>query len=410
MASTAGPALVIGMGGKVADLACRLFTRQFYQSLLRGDPTWSAAAGRRGAFTHGFDPLDTVDWATPVVFIEASATLVVDDVELEAARKRESAARQFRRQADPPGVLRTAALLRSMARGHDAAAARHATPARHRDERHRHREAARRVTAPRGTRRRGHPRRARALSARSTARHRRSGPPTSPASSARSSRRRCRRACISACRRTRCRRRCSSSRSRSRAAPPTCTRLWTTPSRSMRPKGSARPCRWICGSLRDEVVAQLGAPGGRPGAVRSPSSSSTKCSVMPAQPAASSSISCEPAVSAPSRIPIPVAFTYRKDLNYAEPYEQVRKALDAVSNWAIREELQPLREAGQRPVDLPAPAAASRATAGVLAEPRAARRRSVLQLDPPRHRRRLSRRSSARRPSRSTTCSSPCRT
>ena len=97
-----GPALVIGMGGRVADLACRLFTRQFYQWLLRGDPTWSAAAGRRGAFTHGFDPLDTVDWATPVVFIEASATLVVDNVELEAARKRESVARQFRRQADPP--------------------------------------------------------------------------------------------------------------------------------------------------------------------------------------------------------------------------------------------------------------------------------------------------------------------
>jgi hypothetical protein len=43
--------------------------------------------------------------------------------------------------------------------------------------------------------------------------------------------------------------------------------------------------------------------------------------------------------------PIPVAFTYRKDMNYAEPYEQVRKALDAVSNWALREELQPLREA-----------------------------------------------------------------
>ena len=43
--------------------------------------------------------------------------------------------------------------------------------------------------------------------------------------------------------------------------------------------------------------------------------------------------------------PIPVAFTYRKDLNYAEPYEQVRKALDAVSNWAIRHELHPLREA-----------------------------------------------------------------
>ncbi len=43
--------------------------------------------------------------------------------------------------------------------------------------------------------------------------------------------------------------------------------------------------------------------------------------------------------------PIPVAFTYRKDLNYTEPYEQVRKALDAMSNWVIREELHPLVEA-----------------------------------------------------------------
>jgi hypothetical protein len=45
------------------------------------------------------------------------------------------------------------------------------------------------------------------------------------------------------------------------------------------------------------------------------------------------------------RDPIPVAFTYRKDHNYAEPFDQVRKALDAVSNWAHRVELQPLSEA-----------------------------------------------------------------
>jgi hypothetical protein len=45
------------------------------------------------------------------------------------------------------------------------------------------------------------------------------------------------------------------------------------------------------------------------------------------------------------RDPIPVAFTYRKDHNYAEPFEQVRRAIEAVSNWAYHEELQPLSEA-----------------------------------------------------------------
>ncbi len=96
-----GPALVVGMGGRVADLACRLFTRQFYQSLLRGDPTWSAAAGRRGAFLHGFDPRDTVDWATPVVFVEASATLAVDQQQLALARRRALVAHQMRSHDDP---------------------------------------------------------------------------------------------------------------------------------------------------------------------------------------------------------------------------------------------------------------------------------------------------------------------
>ena len=96
--------------------------------------------------------------------------------------------------------------------------------------------------------------------------------------------------------------------------------------------------------LRDEVVAQLGTPGGRQGRalavvlldeVQRYAGAAGRFIVDLLR---SGGLGTE-------QDPIPVAFTYRKDLNYAEPYEQVRKALDAVSNWAIREELQPLREA-----------------------------------------------------------------
>jgi len=97
----AGPAIVIGMGGRVADLACRLFTRQFYQALLRGDPLWAAAAGRRGAFTFGNQPEDSMHRATPVVFLERTAMLHVDPAEVVAATRRSETLRAFRRDADP---------------------------------------------------------------------------------------------------------------------------------------------------------------------------------------------------------------------------------------------------------------------------------------------------------------------
>jgi len=65
-----GVPLVVGMGGRVSDLACRLFTRAFYAALLgQGDPALAAAVGRRAAFEHGgYKPESSVDWALPALF------------------------------------------------------------------------------------------------------------------------------------------------------------------------------------------------------------------------------------------------------------------------------------------------------------------------------------------------------
>ncbi len=337
-----GPALVIGMGGKVADLACRLFTRQFYQSLLRGDPTWSAAAGRRGAFTHGFDPQDSIDWATPVVFVEASASLVVDADELAAARRRESAVRQFRRQADPPafcGRLRffdhwrkamappsrgTRRLLGIAMSDTDpdkqlggsrlleelAVAAVHAG---HVPCLRLHNQ----VSPERPTDIRGIAREILAAAMQTRLNH---GLPAA----------------------------------------------WTPQVLELTKAINGRPAAispevdaafaldetdgfrialqrdlW---QVRDEVMAHLGASGAQ--------SHRAMAVVLLDEVQRYAGAAGRFVIDllragglGTEQDPIPVAFTYRKDMNYAEPYEQVRKALDAVSNWAVREELQPLREA-----------------------------------------------------------------
>ena len=65
-----GVPVVVGMGGEVADSACRLFTRFFGESLVRGDPLIAAVArGRRAAFLDGVP--DRADWAYPVLFLAA---------------------------------------------------------------------------------------------------------------------------------------------------------------------------------------------------------------------------------------------------------------------------------------------------------------------------------------------------
>lgn len=69
-----GVPVVVGMAGEVADLACRLFSRGFYQSLLTdGRVLCAAAKGRRAGLIHGSNDRERIDWALPTVFISESA-------------------------------------------------------------------------------------------------------------------------------------------------------------------------------------------------------------------------------------------------------------------------------------------------------------------------------------------------
>jgi hypothetical protein len=67
----AGVPVVIGMAGSIADQACRLFTRQFYESVARGgDAAEATALGRQAAIAGGgTDPKSSVDWALPALYV-----------------------------------------------------------------------------------------------------------------------------------------------------------------------------------------------------------------------------------------------------------------------------------------------------------------------------------------------------
>lgn len=70
-----GVPVVVAMAGEVADHACRLFTRRFYETLLSGgNVALAAAQGRRaGIIMYGNDdPKNTVDWALPTLFFSDS--------------------------------------------------------------------------------------------------------------------------------------------------------------------------------------------------------------------------------------------------------------------------------------------------------------------------------------------------
>jgi hypothetical protein len=65
-----GVPVVLGMGGEVGDLTCRLFTGGFGQALLGGQSLLKAqAVARAAAFGQGAAPEETVDWAFPVTFL-----------------------------------------------------------------------------------------------------------------------------------------------------------------------------------------------------------------------------------------------------------------------------------------------------------------------------------------------------
>lgn len=85
-----GVPIVVGMAGEVADQACRLFTRCFYQAILGGgEIAQAAAAGRRvGIIEEGLtDPTSSLDWALPTLFMSAGVT--EPRLQIEATPKEE---------------------------------------------------------------------------------------------------------------------------------------------------------------------------------------------------------------------------------------------------------------------------------------------------------------------------------
>ena len=64
-----GVPLVLGMAGRVSDTACRLFTRQFGDALVRGESLVAATAeARRATVSQGRTAEESVDWAFPALF------------------------------------------------------------------------------------------------------------------------------------------------------------------------------------------------------------------------------------------------------------------------------------------------------------------------------------------------------
>jgi hypothetical protein len=101
----AGIPVVIGMAGQVSDRACRLFTRQFYLSLLRdGDIGAATAEGRRaGIIEETARPQDSVDWAMPTLFLAedmAASTVPIARQPMEVRWQR--AAKEYLEEEYPP--------------------------------------------------------------------------------------------------------------------------------------------------------------------------------------------------------------------------------------------------------------------------------------------------------------------
>ena len=67
-----GVPIVVGMSGRVADMACRAFTRTFGISLIENKPLATATAlGRATAFSEAGKAAGSVHWAFPVVFLSS---------------------------------------------------------------------------------------------------------------------------------------------------------------------------------------------------------------------------------------------------------------------------------------------------------------------------------------------------
>jgi hypothetical protein len=100
-----GIPVVVGMSGNVADQACRLFTRSFYNSLLDGDEIAKAAAiGRRAGILYGgYDIGMQIDWALPTLYMaEAIGAVSIDKTAQDPDMKRLLAALEFTMEPDYP--------------------------------------------------------------------------------------------------------------------------------------------------------------------------------------------------------------------------------------------------------------------------------------------------------------------
>jgi hypothetical protein len=101
-----GVPMVVGMGGRVADVACRLFTRRFYEAFLKGESVADATAhGRRAGIMHiGAQVDNVVDWAMPTLFLAATVSpkITVNSDWVKQAQLTEKHAGKYRSINNPP--------------------------------------------------------------------------------------------------------------------------------------------------------------------------------------------------------------------------------------------------------------------------------------------------------------------
>jgi len=94
--------LSIGMTGRVADRACRLFSRRFFEALLSEESVEQATIlARREGMIHGSDPQTSLDWAMPALFALEGLSIEMDKDAVSAIRERSNRAKSFRKISNP---------------------------------------------------------------------------------------------------------------------------------------------------------------------------------------------------------------------------------------------------------------------------------------------------------------------